>query len=227
MIKDLVQIEMEMIDERERTGHVDPELWVTRHPEFRERIEHFAEALNSTGRIADVPPGPEIWRDEGNLVRNASWDGLEHMFRNAGHDPDLILGHELRRARIEARPMPSGRSPATPQFRRAVVYTWVIDALLRHTGRADRFLTQKITYFLERALELDLFTEHRRMAAGKYDPSARYDDAEPIASSPDKGWITIAQETQFLPGPNLSDIHKYAPRYIGAVPVADRLVHLG
>jgi len=224
MSKDLVDIEMEMFDERDRTGSVDPEPWAARHPELREEIVRLAEEMNSDEWIVDLPPSPEIWHDHGNVALEAMWSGLEGMLSDAGHDPDLLLGYELKRARTEARPTSGAFSTKPLSFRRAVVYTWVIDALLRHHGRADRFLTQKITYFLERALDLDLFTEHRRMAAGKYDPSARYVDAEPIASHPDQGWITIEQEKRFLPGPNLADIHKYAPEYIGPVSLADRLV---
>lgn len=224
MSKDLVEIEMEMFDERDRTASVDPEPWAARHPELREEIVRLAEKLNSDDWVVDLPPSPKIWHDEGNVALEAMWSGLEGLLSNAGHDPDLLLGHELKRARTEARPTPKAFFPTPLEFRRTVVYTWVIAALLRHRSRADRFLTQKITYFLERALKLNLFTEHRRMAAGKYNPSARYDDAEPIASSPEKGWITIEQKTRFLPGPNLAEIHEYAPHYIGSVSLANRLI---
>lgn len=221
MSDSLTDIKLRMVEEHTATGNVDIARWIDENPDLpREAIE-FAATLNWLGPDEEEIPTPDIWIDHGNAVQKARREGIQAMLHTAGHDPDLLLGSEISRARREARPLPPELSQATPAFRRAVVYTWVADVLLRTRGRATRLATQKIAYLIERALELDLFVRHRRMAAGPYDWELRYVDAEPIAIG-EKNWLQRdAKDTGFTHGPNVDAALGYAPRYIGDATVAE------
>jgi hypothetical protein len=223
MSESLMEIKLRMVEEHSKTGAVDIERWIDENPDLPREAVEFAATLNWMGPDdeEDLPVAADIWVDHGNAARNARRGGIQEMLRTAGHDPDLLLGSELARARREARPLPPEISVATPAFRRAVVYTWAADVLLRVRGEATRFATQKIAYLLERALELDLFVRHRRMAAGPYDWELRYVDAEPIAIT-EKRWLERdAGDLGFTYGPNIGVALGYAPRYIGDVTVAE------
>jgi len=222
MSESLTDIKLRMAAEHTDTGAVDIERWIDENPDLPHEAIEFAATLNWMGPDEEeLPAATDIWVDHGNAARNARREGIQEMLRTAGHDPDLLLGSELARARREARPLPPEISVATPEFRRAVVYTWAADVLLRTRGEASRFATQKIAYLIERALELDLFVRHKKMAAGPYDWELRYVDAEPIAIE-EKRWLKRdAADLGFTRGPNIDVALGYAPRYIGDATVAE------
>ncbi|HYR09254.1 MAG TPA: hypothetical protein VEQ60_15830 [Longimicrobium sp.] len=224
MNESIDSIKHKMVEEHEQTGEVDLERWLDESPDLPDELLEYATLLNLMGpdEDEDVRPEPSLWVDHGNVAKNAMRQAMEGLLEQGGHDPDLLLGYELSQAKENARPVPPHVSPATPAFRRAVVYTWTIDVLLRTRGEANRKGAQKITYLLERALELDLFTRHKREAAGVYDHEARYVDAEPISIG-ERGWLAYTDsETRFMAGPNLAAGLDYAERYIGDLYVAER-----
>jgi hypothetical protein len=83
-----------------------------------------------------------------------------------------------------------------------------------------------VTYLLEHAMALGIFTEHDRKPFGPYDYKSRYRDAEPIAKK--KGWLKVGGST-LRAVDDVSAIEGYAKSYLRSEDTAsqfiERLVH--
>lgn len=161
-------LRLRILNEFERSGVLDVDSWVEQSPEYADQIREFAASFRD-----DVDDDIRLPLDlPGSAVRETiqmSRDIAEQMFAQAGHDLDRWLGAEIQNSRREG----AHRLPlleADWVAGREVMYPWTAGQLLRMGVRTDHFRTQKTTYLLEKALGWGLFTQHKRTAAGRYDP---------------------------------------------------------
>lgn len=228
MISNIEQIELQMLAEYERSGALDVAAWTRRHPEHRDAILHYWLWLRGTPSVEELTgaPPPVIEDDiaedaleQATLAANLGSAWLEEVVDGAEGDEDP-LGTELDELRRRAF---SRGGTASPEFRRAAVYAWVVAEWTSDTATVTRLRAQKATYFLEHGLALGLFTEHRRKPLGPYDHKARYRDAEPIAKR--QKWLAVSG-TVLKPGPKIEAVQKYAPRYLRREDLARRLLNV-
>ena len=213
----LDRIKWEILTEHEETGSVDVPKWVSRHPEFRNEILDFAF-------WASVPPRPpeapaSRWEDHGGVAEDSLQRALAAYGLAGRRSPDEDLRHSV--IEVRQRPATASRGRAPLSFRRAAVFAWVVHEAGSGGERVSRLRTHKLTYLLEHSLALGLFQGHKKKAAGPYDHTLRYKDAEPIGKK--QGWFEV-QGTHFLPNTDDTSVYKYAPRYVKDEDVARRLV---
>jgi type I restriction enzyme S subunit len=70
-----------------------------------------------------------------------------------------------------------------------------------------------MVYLIERAMQLGLFQNYLKQAAGPYDPSLRYKGPENIAVHQQQ-WLIPVDESHFQPGLKINEVSKYARRYL-------------
>jgi hypothetical protein len=226
MNSELEFIKLSMLEEYERAGHVDVSEWTTRYPQLRDAIIDYWILLRGTTRLSDIDPteapalDDTIAEEAFSQAREAVALGPQWLEPGVA-DPNELdrLGASLERLRSQ-RFEQRGKAPLA--FRRAAVFAWTVAVLAAERSRVSRFQAQKAAYFLERALQIGLFTEHQQMPFGPYDHTARYKDAEPIAQR--KGWLLPAGTTHFVVGPNSSGAGEYATRYVRSEDLARRLL---
>ena len=215
----LEDAKVQLADEYERTGQVTLTTWLDRLPQYAAELMGFAFALEGSPRQSDGTYR-ENWLDEGSVAEAALANACSQV-----EEPAVLaqrrLGELMAAVRASPRPPSSGR--AQPPFKRAAIHAWVVDRMRGNQPGTSRLGVQKITYLLERSLDLGLFTEHQRMRFGPYDPTAKYKDAEPIGTK--QGWI-IRKGYDLLTGPEIAKVHQYAPNYLRAVDLAEELIRL-
>jgi hypothetical protein len=114
------------------------------------------------------------------------------------------------------KPDPSGRKKTPDRFKQAAIFAWTVQELYSPGHPVSRFRAGKIIYLIERALELHLFRNYLKQAAGPYDPTLRYGGAEGIAVRRLK-WLSVTDASHFVPGPNISQVKRYVSKYIDIV----------
>lgn len=102
---------------------------------------------------------------------------------------------------------------ASPEFKQAAVLAWVVQQLYAPGYPVSRFRVGKMIYLIERAIQLGLFQNYLKQAAGPYDPSLRYKGPEDIAVRQQQ-WLRAVSDTRFEPGPKIAAGLRYAPRYL-------------
>lgn len=220
MSAQLEEIRQGMIEQFDRLGSVDIERWVDRHPDWRDEILDYAYALEALDEEVDEDQHHSSWDDDSGIVRQMVEDIGRGDRPTTIEEEEEELGAELREARRRvSRQRGKGTAPVT--FRRAAVYAWAFDIMRGSQDVESRYRIGKAVYLLEEALGLELFTSHRKMAAGPYDSDLRYRDAEPIAD--DRDWFS-ANGSMLIIEANLSEASKYAPRYVGDPRVAERFL---
>jgi hypothetical protein len=190
-----------ILEQYEVRGGVDTRDWLAQYPDL---------ALDLLDFI--------IWLDGSPAAEEGTDSAAE---KGADRQISQVAESMKRVRREKATRFQGGR--ANPRFKRAAVLAWTVERMQRRRERVTRLCTQKAVYFLERGLDLDLFTQHRRMKLGPYDSQAKYKDAEPIAQQ--QGWI-VARGTSLAPGPKIDAVHRYASRYLVAEDVAAGLIDL-
>ena len=224
MSSDIEHIKLQMVEQYELGGQMDVAEWARRHPEHRDEILDFWTWLRGTPRLAEIEaaPPPQIGDNVGeDAFRQATMAvalGRQWLEEPVDDAEEIRLGIELERCRRQPY-QHAGTAPIA--FRRAAVYAWVVCAWQRQRPRVSRLATQKATYLLERALSLGLFREHQPKRLGPYDHTARYRDAEPIASK--QQWLRI-NGSVLEPGRSAAKVHTYAPRYLRQEALARRLL---
>lgn len=141
----------------------------------------------------------------------------------AAHQP---AGHEPMEEPIPTRvfvfpePYPTaaglvgrGAKKAPERFQQAAIFAWTVQQLYSPGLPVSRFRTGKMIYLIERALELGLFRNYLKQAAGPYDPTLRYGGAEGIAVRRLK-WLVATDASHFAPGPNIKELDRYVVRYL-------------
>lgn len=220
MSAQLKEIRQGMIEQFDRRGTVNIEEWVERYPEWRDEIMDYAYGLEALSGDLDYDRCGSSWDDVGGAVHRAV-EAIEQ-----GENPKTIVEEEeeleaaLRKARRQLARQ-RGKGTAAVTFRRAAVYAWAFDILRQDQDMVSRYRVGKAVYLLEEALDLELFTSHKKMAAGPYDSDLRYRDAEPIAD--DRNWFS-ANGSMLVAETNLSEASKYGPRYVGNPEVAKALL---
>ena len=111
---------------------------------------------------------------------------------------------------------PGKKHVASEQFRQAAILAWVVDQLFTSGHPVSRYRAGKIIYLIERAMELGLFKNYLKQAAGPYDPSLRYHGPEDIAIRQHR-WLTAADASHFQPGPNIGEVSNYVKSYLDTV----------
>lgn len=226
MISNVEQIELQMLEEYERSGTIDIVEWTERYPEHRAAILRYWLWLKGTPTVDELlSDGPPVVADEvanealheATLAATLGGAWLEEGVAGGEAEEDR-LGSELEALR-QTDFRQTGKAPKT--FRRATVYTWVVAEWQDAFDSVTRLRVQKATYFLEHALDLGLFTEHRKKKLGPYDHTARYRDAEPIARK--KQWLSI-KGTEIRPGPSVGEMTRYAGRYLRREDLARRVL---
>jgi len=102
---------------------------------------------------------------------------------------------------------------APTQFKQAVIFAWVVYQLYSPGYPVSRYRAGKMIYLIERAVQLGLFRNYLKQAAGPYDPNLRYRGPEGIATH-QRQWLVAVDDTHFEPGPRIDEALNYAERYI-------------
>jgi hypothetical protein len=220
----LERIRLDLLEEYERGGAIDIAEWAKRLPDYRDELLDYWIWLRGTTRLSRVASTAEPPRDAvaaRTLERATEAITLgKAWLDDTAADEDSSLAGKLRA--IRAQPY-EYRGKAKKPFRKAAVYAWVALSLAGRRQRASRLATQKTTYFLERGLALDLFTDYRQKPFGPYDHGARYRDAEPIAEG--QGWLEI-RGASLEEGPAANKVYGYARRYIRSPELALRILDM-
>jgi len=191
---DLDQIKQQLLSDFEDGVSIDIAAWTKRFPAHREELLDYWMWLSGTPLLREMDMGQSPGADDKiaqEAVRRACLAvSTNPPGREARQDPefkeDRDLGAELALLRAALSPYVGS---ASKEFRRAVVYAWIVHILSPQRPRVTRLATQKVAYLLEEAIGLGLFTEHERKPLGPYDHTAKYRDAEPIAQK--GGWIQV------------------------------------
>jgi len=226
MRNDVERIKQEMVTAYEDLAPIDIADWVARYPVHRDEILSFWVWLSGTPRLQEIHEPP---RSEPNdriadeAIRQACLAvSLGHQWLKESFDPDPAideaLGVELASIRAKHYRF---RGKASKAFRKGVIFAWVVQKLAPQREEVSRLAAQKVTYVLEKALSLGVFTDHQQKPLGPYDHRAKYQDAEPIAVR--NGWIRVRGSIIEL-GETASGIAQYLPRYIRSEDLAARLV---
>ena len=215
----------ELLVEYERGAEINISEWISRFPEMLDDLLSYWMLLRATPR-AKLATTKVAIRDRG-VAERALNRAVETISLGRGWLEDAVDAESDEQAQIGerlagVRRLPrrsSGKAPIP--FRRAAVYAWVAVTLQEQRGSVSRLAAQKVTHLLERGLELGLFQEHRQMPLGPYDSTARYRDAEPIATKQE--WLQVVG-TQLKGGGKSDDAGRYARNYLRAPVVARALV---
>ncbi len=215
-----------LLMEYEHVGAVDIAVWVSRYPEHRDELIDFWMWVKGTPRSAEMTGAPFPAADS-DVIESALRDAclavnLGRQWMEAPVDPSTMVVQEMARAldAIRAKPrLKGGKAPVG--FRRAVVWTWIVCLFQDRRSHASRLAVQKVTYLLENAMNLGLFTEHTRKPLGPYDHKARYRDAEPIAVK--KGWLDV-QGTTLRATEKASEVQRFVGRYLRSEALAAQVV---
>jgi hypothetical protein len=225
MVDTAERIKFELLSEYDRTGEIDIATWVNRYPAHRDEIIDFWLWAKGTRASPQEKAGPFNAVDTDiteESLRNACLAvNLGPQWLSATVDPESVELDKLGRELKSIRDKPRQKTKAPVAFRKAVICTWVVSRLQAKRPIVSRLAVQKTTYLLEWALGLGIFVEHGRKPLGPYDYKARYRDAEPIAR--DKGWLTITGTT-LRAADNLSEVDRFAGRYIRSEKLADQLI---
>jgi hypothetical protein len=100
---------------------------------------------------------------------------------------------------------------ATDEFKRAVVFTWVVGRSHQQKNRATRLRVGKLIYFIEVDQRSGLFQNFLKQAAGPYDPTLRYKGPEGI-SVRQNHWLRMVSDTEFVPDA-IEKCEKFFGRY--------------
>jgi hypothetical protein len=221
------QIRIALLAEYDLVGSVDVAAWVARFPTYRDEIIDYWLWVRGTPRSTEMMSGPFTAMDP-DVAENAFKDAclavnLGRQWLEAPLDPSLAAVREMGLAleALRAKPRATG-GKAPVQFRKAVVWTWVVSVLQTQRARVSRLAVQKVTYILDCAMDLGIFTEHGRKPLGPYDYKARYKDAEPIAVK--KAWLKVRGAT-FLAAEDLSEVRRFVGRYLRSQDLAERLIN--
>jgi hypothetical protein len=221
MSQNIEQIGHAMLAEWVLKGSVSLEEWLARFPDSRDAVLQLALLIEAPGSIALEGVNLE-WQDDRGVAGRARERLVAKCRELAFQEHERELAASLPGARTAAaRARSKGRAKAP--FRRASILTWVLDQVRGESDQASRYVTHKTVYLLEHALELRLFTGFKKMAAGPYDPSLRYKDAEPIAER--NGWLRRENENLVATRSSRA-AHRYAVRYLGDPELARRFVLL-
>jgi hypothetical protein len=213
----LEHIKRAILEEYDRSGHVNERDVLARHPEFAAELIDFLFWLDRSPRMSELPAEP--WADDSRVAAKA----LEAASATANESckEEVRIGNVLSKVRSHAATRP--QSKASKAFKRAAVLAWVVDQLGKKRPRVTRLSTQKTLYFVENGVNLGLFDRFQVMPLGPYDSQCRYKDAEPIARK--RGWM-IEDDSTMAAGPNVQEAHNYARNYIPARDAVARLVDL-
>jgi hypothetical protein len=219
------KVRRDLLAHYERGVAIDISQWVARYPELRDDLLSYWVLLRGTRRIEPEQKTTAV-HDRGiaeqglrqaveALALGRSWlaDAIEPEA-----ETQIQIGEQLQAVRRSPR---RGTDKPPVPFRRAAVYAWVVVTLEKNRGTVSRLAAQKVVHLLERGLELGLFVEHKLMPLGPYDPTARYKDAEPIATR--QKWLTVVG-TQLTAGTNSNAVDRYARNYVRASDAARALV---
>ncbi|HXF94293.1 MAG TPA: hypothetical protein VNK46_16185 [Nitrospiraceae bacterium] len=124
----------------------------------------------------------------------------------------LAMAKSVEQSRSTTVSKPGPRK-APSQFQQAAILAWVVQQLYGQGRPVSRFRAGKIIYLIERAVQLGLFHNYLKQAAGPYDPSLRYKGPEDIAVRQQR-WLTAVDESHFEPGPKINVALRYARRYL-------------
>jgi type I restriction enzyme S subunit len=113
---------------------------------------------------------------------------------------------------------------ASDQFKQATIFAWVIQQLYTPGHPVSRFRAGKMIYLIERGMQLGLFQNYLKQAAGPYDPGLRYKGPENIAVHQQQ-WLVPVDESHFHPGPKINEVQKYARRYLNLAQAAAVIEH--
>jgi hypothetical protein len=214
MSNELESLRMALLAEYERDGRVKSRAWLAKYPQHAIEILDYVMALDGSRRIAEVTPNN--WHDEGNVAMTALRTACASI-QSARVSEDQSLGEQLARVRSTQAVTPQ-RAP----FRRAAVYAWVVGCLHEQRKQVTRLATQKTIYFLEAALDLNLFEDRfQAQPLGPYDSRSRYVDAEPIAKK--RSWI-VCEGTLLRAGGNVAEAGRYAKGYLRSPALAAKLL---
>jgi len=226
MAPEIDRVKFDLLSAYKRTGAIDIASWVERFPQFREELLDFWVWIDHSEPERSEQPRLPIQR-----LRSVAENSLQRACLAVALGPEWLapfvtegeqvsIGDEA--ATLRAKPAPSvGKAPRP--FKRAVVSAWVVRELHSIRERVSRLALQKTTYLLEGALALGLFDDHTQQPLGPYDYTSRYKDAEPIART--KGWIRIAG-SEFGIGENVSEVDRFAPKYLRSVSLARTLTRM-
>ena len=211
---ELDQVLSDIATEFETTKRVDTQKWLLACPDLADVLVDFVAELQLQGGLDPDRPPDSPWEDPGRVV-----DHVLERHRDDFPYVEARLGRELLSARRRAA---SDKSRAPLPFKRAAVYAWAFDILRDDGYEATRYSTGKTVYLLEKALRLGLFEDHKQMAYGPYDPKLRYGSTERIGG--ERSWFHVMPDGHIRVGDSVSEVHKYATRYVREVSVARRFV---
>lgn len=220
------QIKIALLSEYDRLGKVDVAAWVGRYPELRDEIIDFWLWVTGTPLGVEMETGPFEVMD-GDVAEDAFRDAclsvnLGRQWLEPPLDPSARAVREMAVALATLRVEPHVKKGKAPlPFRKAIVWSWVVSILQDHRPRVSRLTAQKATYFLECAMNLEIFVAHGRKPLGPYDHKARYKDAEPIAIK--KGWLDV-QGATLRAADDLTEVRRFVGRYVRSQVLAEKLV---
>lgn len=215
MDKEISSVRIAILEEYEREGRINTRNWLARYPRHAAELLDYVIALDGSPRASQV--SREHWSDERDVALTALTSAFASSATQEQPTDQHELGSELERLRSTK---PAKRARAS--FQRAVVLAWVVGSLERQRRQVTRLATQKTIYFLEEAMNLNLFEgRFKPQPLGPYDSQSRYKDAEPIAEA--KDWI-VRGESVFRAGTKLGEATQYAGKYLRSAPLASRLV---
>ena len=225
--KTFVEARRKLLLAYEQGAEIEISQWLSRYPSVRDELLDYWTWLRRTPRLdavrpVAVDPRDVVAREELNRAVEAISLGSAWLDDAVDADENTEIGLGRRVAALRASPRPTG-GVAKPAFKKAAVYAWVALTIADERGSATRLSAQKVSHLLERALDLRLFEDHKKMRLGPYDSSARYRDAEPIAKN--QGWLAI-QGTVLKPGTSSAKVSQYARRYVRDSRVAQDLVQV-
>jgi hypothetical protein len=215
-----------LLMEYERLGTVDLGAWIGRYPQHRDELIDFWMWVKGTPREAEMNVGPFPATDS-DVVEGAFRDAclavnLGRQWLERPLDPSVEAIREMAVALEALRAQPRVKSGKAPvQFRKAVVWTWVVSIFQSQRPRVSRLAVQKATYLLDCAMNLGVFADHTRKQLGPYDCKARYEDAEPIAIN--KQWLKVCGATLSATD-DLSEVSRFVGRYLRSKQLAQRLI---
>lgn len=181
----LTEILLEIFESDPRGERINPDEWVARFPEHEDEIRRYIARLQILGEAESASTeAVDITADSDRFRRITVGAIARARLRRI----DREFGGRIERARGAGMRRPRGGDAAW--FPKFSVFAWIVLLLNESNGYTKRFRAQKVAFLVEHALDLQLFVEHERFAAGRYDWRLRYEKTgEPYAKQ--LGWFEV------------------------------------
>jgi hypothetical protein len=219
MTDQIDRIRGEILAEHRATGTVNREGWLSRYPEYRERLEAMFGLLARAAEIDSQPSGP-AWPDhEGRIMR--ARENFRRIATVRGADPaEAALGQALGEAQAQGGVVAQMGGGLDRELLQAFTITYVVGALTHAGARLHQFMGQKLTYLAEIGLRIGAFRKFTPYTHGMFDKNVYSAERE----AAQRGWLAVEAKHYRPSSRTEAVIAEMTPKVIRLPELADQYV---